>query len=289
MQRTVIGGLLLALGFAATADEARLRVAASIVPVQTFVERVGGERVDVAVMVGPNANPATYEPRARQMAAIGRSEAFFRIGVPFEQAWLPRLQQAHPGMAIVDLQAGIDRRDMPGKAGHPHHGATNGARPDPHVWTDPRNVIHMTKRIRDRLIALDPSGEAAYRANHQAFRDELEALHEELSERLANLAGEPFLVYHPAWGYFADAYGLEQFSVEIEGKEPGPKSLDRIIDRAGAADVRVVFVQDQFNRRNAERVADAIGARVVTVDPLAADYVENMRRVGRAMAEAVAP
>jgi zinc transport system substrate-binding protein len=278
---------MIAAGVPADAD--RLRVAASIVPVQTFVERVGGDRVDVAVVVGPDASPATYELRARQMADLSEATALFRIGAPFESAWLPRLRAANPDMAIVDLRERIKLRRMAshGHADHDTHGS--GGDPDPHLWTDPQNVIRVAAHIRDRLIALDPGGEAAYRANYRAFRNELEALHQALKQRFAPLSGEPFLVYHPAWGYFADAYGLEQLTVETEGKEPGARSLDRIIQRAREAGIRVVFVQDQFNKRSAARVAEAVGARVVTVDPLAADYIANMRRVGRLIAEGVAP
>ncbi len=289
MKRIGWGLILLMLAATAAADADRLRVAASIVPVQTFVERVGGDRVDVTVVVGPQASPATYEPRARQMAAIGEAAALFRVGVPFERAWLPQLRAAHPEMAIVDLRERIERRGMAAHGQHDEGAQPRGGDSDPHVWTDPRHVMHMAEHIRDRLVALDPDGEAAYRANYRAFRDELEALDQQLRERFAPLAGEPFLVYHPAWGHFADAYGLEQITIETEGKEPGPRSLDRIIQRARAAGIGVVFLQDEFNKRSAERVAEAIGARVVSVDPLAADYIANMRRVGRVIAEAVAP
>jgi len=289
MKRIGWGLILLMLAATAAADADRLRVAASIVPVQTFVERVGGDRVDVTVVVGPQASPATYELRARQMAAIGEAAALFRVGVPFERAWLPQLRAAHPEMAIVDLRERIERRGMAAHGQHDEGAQPRGGDSDPHVWTDPRHVMHMAEHIRDRLVALDPDGEAAYRANYRAFRDELEALDQQLRERFAPLAGEPFLVYHPAWGHFADAYGLEQITIETEGKEPGPRSLDRIIQRARAAGIGVVFLQDEFNKRSAERVAEAIGARVVSVDPLAADYIANMRRVGRVIAEAVAP
>lgn len=264
-------------------------VAASIVPVASFVERVGGERVDVTVMVGPEANPATYEPTPRQMAAISRARVFFRIGVPFEDAWIGRLRSNNPEMAMVDLRDAVELRPMRGgDHGHDHHEADAG-QPDPHVWTDPRNVIAMAAQIRDRLIALDPEGEADYRANFRGFRDELKALHEELAASFADVKDGRFLVYHPAWGYFADAYGLEQIAVEIEGKRPSGRSLSRVIEQAREAGIKAVFVQDQFARRSAERVAQAINARVITMDPLAPDYIANMRRVGREFAKAVKP
>jgi zinc transport system substrate-binding protein len=285
-------GLAVVLGCVVSAAGAReqpVPVAASIVPVATFVERVGGERVDVTVMVGPEANPATYEPTPRQMAAIGRSRAFFRVGVPFEQAWMGRIEANNPGIEVVDLRERLTLRSM-GSGDHAHgHADGDRGQPDPHVWTDPRNVIAMAAQIRERLTELDPDGEAAYRANFRDFRAELRSLHAELTALFEDVEQGRFLVYHPAWGYFADAYGLEQIAVEIEGKRPSARSLSRVIERAREARVNAVFVQDQFARRSAERVAQAIDARVTTMDPLAADYVANMRRVGREFAEAVKP
>lgn len=287
-------GLVVALTLVTSSAVARdepMPVAASIVPVGSFVERVGGDRVDVTVMVGPEANPATYEPTPREMAAISRARAFFRVGVPFEDAWIDRIGTNNPEMAMVDLRDSVDLRPMRGGQHAHDHGHDEGdrGRPDPHVWTDPRNVIAMSEQIRDRLIALDPEGEADYRANFRDFRGELNALQDELAASFADIEDGRFLVYHPAWGYFADAYGLKQIAVEVEGKRPAARSLSRVIEQARQAGVDAVFIQDQFARRSAERVAESIGARVIAIDPLAGDYVANMRRVGRALAEAVKP
>jgi zinc transport system substrate-binding protein len=144
----------------------------------------------------------------------------------------------------------------------------------------------MAVAIRDALTRLDPDGAAVYAANQAAFDAELAALDRELAALLAPLGRRSFLVYHPAWGYFADAYGLEQVPIEHEGKAPGARRLASLIEQARAADTRVIFVQPQFDKRAAERVATAIGGRVETVNPLAEDYADNLRRVARLIADA---
>jgi zinc transport system substrate-binding protein len=147
----------------------------------------------------------------------------------------------------------------------------------------------MVGSIRDELTKLAPAHAEAFARNHDAFVAELQALDRELHVLLDPLPNRRFLVFHPAWGYFADAYGLTQVPIEREGKEPGARALVALIDQAKREHINVVFVQPQFNRRSAAQVARAIGGVVVAVDPLAADYVDNLRRVGREIAQALQP
>jgi zinc transport system substrate-binding protein len=264
-----------------------------------FVERVGGDHVRADVMVLPGQSPATYEPRPQQVAALAEADLYVRVGVPFEAAWMRRIRAANPEMEILDVRDGLALRPM---EAHRHAGPTqphthahehaheltenpHAAELDAHVWTSPRLAREMAARIRDRLSALDPTHAPDYRANQQAFDRELAALDEELSARLGAVKDGAFLVYHPAWGYFADAYGLRQIPVEFEGKEPGARQLTALIEQARALNIRTVVVQPQFDQRAAERLARAIQARVVSVDPLAEDYASNLR----ALAQVIAP
>ncbi len=283
---------------AATSDQP-LTVFASVLPIQTFVERVGGERVDARVMVLPGQSPHTYDPTPAQVAALAKTDLYVRVGVPFEEAWMPRIRSASPDMAILDLRDGLPMRkieahDHEEQADEPHNAhetehahdmdAEAYAHPDsmdPHIWTSPPLVRRMVGAIRDRLSALDPSGADIYAANQAAFDAELAALDADLKAILEDLDQRRFLVYHPAWGYFADTYGLEQIPIEREGKSPGPRRLDALIRQARERDTQMIFVQPQFDRRAAQQVARAIGGRVETADPLAADYAENLRRFAR--------
>lgn len=307
----VIGGLccmLATVGMAAEAD--RITVFTSILPQEYFVKRIGGDRFEVQVLVTPGSSPATFEPTPRQMAALSEAKLFFRIGVPFENAFVPKLKGTTAGLRVVDTRRGITLRTM--KAHHHHHDdesdhddqhgkdhddhhkgeGRDGCRDhrrgtDPHVWLSPHLVKVQARTIADALIEADPAGKAAYEQNLAAFLKDLDTLDAQLAEALAPVSGKTFMVFHPAWGYFADAYGLEQEPIEIEGKDPSGCQIARMIEKAKDKSVRVIFVQPQFSKRSARRIAEAIGGAVVPIDPLARDYVGNLERVAAAVRQAL--
>lgn len=263
------------------AEENKIIVFVSILPQAYFVERVGGERVEVHVLVGPGHSPATYEPVPKQMTALNKADLYFRIGVPFEGVWLDRIRSAGPKMKIVDTRTGIPLMAM--KTGH-HHGHDHDPHDhrglkNPHIWLSLRLVKTQAATICDALASLDRAHEAYYRGRLQAFHRDLDRLDGEIIDRLKEIKTRKFMVFHPAWSYFAADYGLEEIPIEIEGKEPGPKDLARVIQKAKTLGIRIVFVQAQFSRGNADTVARAIDGEVVTVDPLARDYLDNMKRV----------
>jgi zinc transport system substrate-binding protein len=271
-----------------------LRVFVSVPPQKTFVEKVGGEHVEVHAMVPPGHNPGTYDPSPQQVAALARTHLYLRVGVPFESAWMERIRSANPDMRVVDGRQGMDLRVLErhhhGDAhGHDHGDDPHGHHraPDPHVWTSPPRVKQMARTIRDALAGLDPAHAADFERNYEVFAAELDALDRDIRARLAGLPNRRFMVFHPAWGYFADTYGLTQVPIEHEGKQPGARALAELIEMARADDIRVVFVQPQFDRRNAEQIARAIGGRVVAIDPLAADYTDNLRQAAAAIAQAL--
>ncbi|MCG6896910.1 MAG: zinc ABC transporter substrate-binding protein [Thiocapsa sp.] len=271
--------LVLFPGLAAAAGP--LSVFVSVVPQETFVSRVGGDHVRVRAMVRPGQNPHAFEPTARQIAALAGAELYVRIGLGFEDAWMTRLRAANPGMRVLDAREGIALR--PGGHGH------DRGELDPHIWTSPRVVKIMGARIRNVLSELAPDHAADFAANYQSLAADLDALDAAIRDRLAGLQRRRFLVYHPAWGYFAQDYGLEQVVIEKEGKEPGARALAELIDQARRDGIRVVLVQPQINPASAERVAQAIDGRVAAIDPLAGDYFANMRRVAELIAEAGHP
>ncbi len=305
--------LVPAVGFAEP-----LRVFASVVPIQTFVEKIGGKHVDARVMVRPGFNPHTYDPTPRQISALAGAALYVRTGVPFEKAWMARIRSANPGMQVFDARDGIALRELEAHShDEPEHDAEHHAEEDhghahaadashddhdedaaehnhdheqdPHVWTSPPLVKHMIGRIRDKLTELAPAHAEEFARNHDAYVAELEALDRELHALLDPLPNRRFMVFHPAWGYFADTYGLTQVPIEREGKEPGARALVALIEQAKRENIRVVFVQPQFDKRSATQVAQAIGGVVVAVDPLAADYVHNLHRVGHEFARALQP
>jgi zinc transport system substrate-binding protein len=301
--------LLSLLTLAALAQAEPVRVFASVLPIKTFVEKVGGEHVDARSMVRPGYSPHTYEPTPQQIAALAGTRLYVRTGLPFEEPWMPRIRSANPAMEVLDARSGMALRTLEahdhdedhhghehghhdhGHAKHQHrHGKTQAHgtdEPDPHLWTSPPLAARIAERIRDRLSALDPANAADYERNYRTFAAELETLDAEIHALLDPLKHRRFMVFHPAWGYFADNYGLTQVPIEREGKEPGARALAALIEQARREGVRVVFVQPQFDTRLAARIAEAIGGGVVAVDPLAADYADNLRSVAQQFAEAL--
>ena len=263
----------------------------SILPQEQFVERIAADTVKVEVMVCPGQSPATYDPTPQQIVALARAAAYFRIGVPFENVWVPKMQTTHPELRIVDTRSGITLMPMDKPdASHVHdHGAPSagGGTPDPHIWTDPLLVKQQAANIRDALIALAPAERARFETGYARYAAELDALDAEIRHVLAGKTERRFMVFHPAWGYLARTYGLKQIPIEVEGKEPGPQALVRMIEKAKADGVRVIFVQKQFSRSAADSVARAIGGEVVELDPLAEDFIGNTRTAVQAIARAM--
>jgi zinc transport system substrate-binding protein len=272
-------------GLAPRAAADPIPVVVSILPQKYFVERVGGSHTVVSVMVGPGQSPATYEPSSRQMAALAAARVYFRIGVPFELAWMERIQAVNPRMLVVDVSEGIQRRQVERVGDESIDYAVQS--PDPHLWTSPPLANRMAARVRDTLADLDPANRDEYEHNYASLAAELDLLDSEIRDRVSSSKSRAFMTFHPSWGYFADTYGLKQIPIESEGKEPGPRTLLHVIEEAERLGIKVIFVQPQFSRGSAEMVAREIGGRVVAIDPLAEDYIRNMRKVAAAFTEAL--
>jgi zinc transport system substrate-binding protein len=255
----------------------------SIVPQKYFVEKIGGTLVNVSVMVRPGANPATYEPKPRQMVALSRTNIYFAIGVPFEKVWLKKIAAANPKMRIVNIQEGIIKIPMEThrKHGEGHHKRTyNQIVNDPHIWLSPTLVKIQVRNILKALVVVDQANKSAYEAGYKKFIIEIENLDAELKGIFTGKgAGAEFMVFHPSWGYFARTYGLKQIPVEIEGKDPKPADLQRLIKYAKKLGVKVIFVQPQFSSINASVIAQAIGGQIAFADPLALNWPDNLRQV----------
>ena len=230
----------------------------SIEPQVTFVRRIGGDRVTVEALVLPGKSPETYSPTPVQMAKLAKSKLFFRIGVPFEELLIKRIENSAPHVQIVDTRKGITLRKMEahyeGQQRYndddlSHGVGVDGA--DPHIWLSPVLVQKQAATICESLISIDPEGRQMYEENCRVFIKDLDALHQKIKQSLAPVRGGTIFVFHPSFGYFTDAYGLKQIAVEIEGKSPKGKDLSSFIKLAKKEKVRVVFVQPQFDQNAA--------------------------------------
>lgn len=271
---------LLLLGWASAAfPKTPVRVFVSILPQKYFVEKIGGKLVDVSVMVEPGADGHTFEPKPKQMVALSKTMIYFAIGIEFENVWLERFIAINPKMLIVHTDAGIDKISMiTHHHGEERHNQDKEVIKDPHIWLSPPLVKIMSQNIIESLLDVDPTHGSIYKANFKKFMLEIDDLDSELRKIFAGEGtGVEFMVFHPAWGYFALAYDLEQVPFEIEGKEPKPAELKHLIQHAKEKDIKVVFVQPQFSPAKARVIADSIGGQIAFVDPLAADWSKNLR------------
>lgn len=264
----------------AQASSKPIPVTVSILPQKYFIEQIAGDKAKITVIVKPGAEPADYEPTPKQVTNLAHSKLYFAIGVPFEKAWFVKFQSANPTMKIINTARAIEKLPL---AFNEHGERIKSGIRDPHIWLSPTLVRIQAMAIRDAFIRIDPKHAAYYQARYLKFAKEINALDNQLISILSVVRPNrnQFMVYHPAWGYFAEDYGLRQVAVEKEGKEPGPKQMARLIARAKQLGIKIIFVEPQFSQKAARTIAKQINGKVVVVDPLAEDWPANLQKVAR--------
>jgi len=245
-----------------------LNITVSILPQKYFVERVGGEHVEVNVMVEPGSSPATYEPKPEQLAALSEAAAYVSIGVPFEDAWLDKIASTNSDMLMVDTTQGIEKMGT-----------------DPHIWLSPSLVKIQSQTIYEALAQLDPAREADYKTNLDSFIADIDDLDAEIRETLTGLKTKKFMVFHPAWGYFARDYGLEMIPVEVGGQEPSAAELAALVTETRDEGIKVIFAQPEFSTKDAKTIASEIGGEVLLISPLGPEWLDNLHHVAQTFAE----
>jgi zinc transport system substrate-binding protein len=264
-----------------TANETQTKpvISVSIIPQQYFIEQLAGNLVEVNVMIPPGASPATYEPSVSQLGKLDRSVIYLRIGyVGFEQSWMDKIASVNPNMNIVDLSEGVeiiqeDVHESDDHQGHTHHGA------DPHIWMSVQNARIIARNTHKELLALFPGEKDYLQAKLDGFSLVLDSLDQEITAKLEGIENNKFMIYHPALTYYARDYGLEQLSLEIEGKTPSPAHLKEMIDLAREQQISKILIQNQFDRKNAEVLARETGSEIIQFDPLDLHWREQMRYI----------
>ena len=259
--------------FSSSAWAESVSVLVSIPPQKYMVERVAGDLARVAVLVKPGSDPHTFEPGPSQMRAAAKASLWFTIGVPFETIWRDRVIGASGNMTVVSCIRDIKRMgfgDDPHENEHDHH-----AGEDPHVWLSPLLTARMLPAITEALSKALPEKEPVFVENAMAFERELLVLHKTLFARFAAVSVERrvFLTFHPSWRYYARDFALTELSVEVDGKEPGPKAMRTILDTARKHDIHTLFIEPQFSTAAAKAIAKELGAEVRTADPLAENLI----------------
>lgn len=291
---------------------AKINTVVSILPQKTFLEKIGGEHVAVTLMVTPGSSPHSFEPKPTQMKEISRADLYFAIGIEFEEVWLPRFNDQNQNMRIVFTQKGIEKMKMAKHEHHEehdHHADKEHEKEhqdhahkdkkehdhdhhegmDPHVWTSPANVRIIAKNMADALIQKDPKHAGDYKTNLNAFLAEIDVLDQQIRTVLKPLPKQTkFMVFHPAWGYFARDYHLIQLAIEVEGKEPKPKQLAHLIEEAREENVHVVLTAPEFSDKSAKTLAKEIQGSVVKISPLNPKWSQNLLNLAKTIAKGAA-
>ena len=300
--------------------DSRVPALVAVDPIAYLAERVGGERAEVFALTPRGKDPETYAPTPGSLQAVVKTRLLFRVGLPIEERFARNIASIAPDATSVDLTSSLDMlRDEhehdhdreheherehdrehdgdrepdldrePEREPEPERNRYDDEPLDAHVWTSPANARVMVATMADAFANVDPEGEREYRASAEAFDAELAALQDELRERLAPYEGRSFVVFHPAYGYYAREFRLNQVAIEFEGKAPRPKQLQQLIERARADGIKKLIVQPEFNRSSADAIAKAIGGEVTTHSPLQKDYFANLRALTDAVVGSFSP
>jgi zinc transport system substrate-binding protein len=264
----------------------RILAAVSILPQVYFLERVAGDRARSLVLAGPGQNPHTYEPTPKQMTGLAEAAFWVLSGAEFEIGLRPKIEALFPALPIIDGTGGVRFRTLESHMDQEGQGEDK-AGIDRHSWLGAEPAKIMAVHIRDALTTADPEGAAVYGENCGALIGEIDAEFDALRAELAPLRGRTVFVYHPAFGYFLDEFGILQEAVETGGKEPTPRVLRDLMEKARREEAAAIFVQAQFSPGTAGSMADALGIELITLDPLSPDWLANIRIMGNALKKAL--
>lgn len=273
----------------------KMVVCSTIGPIAFIAGEIGGDKIISNSLIPQDKSVHSYNPTTKDVNGMQQAKLFFAVGIPLEEQVLKRILQSSR-TPVIDVAEGIKRmelsedskefekHDHDHKTEEHHHSADEDQYMDVHVWMSPANDLIIAGNICKALQAADPTNAGYYADNLSKFTAKLQALDERLNKMLAPYKGKKFLVYHPAFGYFGKHYGLIQESVETGGKSPSPKHLEMLIGEARKDNVKIIFVQPQFNEKYADVVARAVGAKIVRIDPQLPDVLENYNYIATELA-----
>lgn len=277
---------------------ANVNAVVSILPQKTFVEAIGGEHVNVSLMVKPGNSPHSYEPKPSQMRDIAKADIYFTMDVEFEHVWLEKFKNQNKTMEIADLSHGIKKSKMEKHShddhdehhkeheeekhhDHDEHHEDKGL--DPHIWTSPSNVKSIAKNILDELIHNDIKNKSYYTNNYNKFIATIDETDNKIKELLKDSHDAKFMVFHPAWGYFAKQYHLEQVAVEVSGKSPKPKQVQHLIEEAKEDNIKAIFTSPEFSDSISKQIANELNIKVIKVSPLNPKWSQNLINLAKAI------
>lgn len=280
----VCGVLVSITSCAWTTPKEKPIVTVTILPQKYFAEYIAGDRFEINCIVPAGSNPEAYDPSPSHLVHLGKSMAYFRIGqIGFEVAWMDKLVQNNPSMKVYDNSNGVHM--LVGVHTHNHNGKMHETiEIDPHIWSSPKNAYIIARNMYEAFVELDPDGRDYYRDNYEALLDRIGEVDSIVTEVLGKVPGKTFAIYHPTLSYLAEDYGVVQLCLENAGKESSALHLKQVIEEARKSDVKVVFVQREFNAKQVETFAAETGARVAIINPLSYDWDKEIIRIAYAIA-----
>jgi len=258
---------------------ANIKAVVSIAPMVSYLQAIGGDKVDITLMVEPKHSPHTYEPKPSQMVSVSKANLYFAIGVEFEKVWLGKFTSINPNLKVIRVDNNITKRYI-----DTHH--SQKAHKDPHIWTSLDNLQIIAKHMYQALRQQDPANKEYYEQNYQKFIQHIQDTKQQITTILSNTPkGSKFMVFHPSWGYFADEFGLKQLAIEVAGKEPKFKEVIHIIQEAKRANVKAIFTQPEFSDKTSQVIASELHIPVIKVSPLSKDWEQTLIKIAKAIAK----
>ena len=255
-------------------SQEKIKILVSILPQKYFVEKIGGNKVDVDVLIPPGTNPHLWDPTPRQLVDVAGTAIYFYNGnMNFEKSWMKNIVDANPNLMQVKLSEGIN---LLSGSGHTGHGEGHSHGVDPHTWLPPANARIIATNIKNTLSKQYPGHGSCFEENYNKLITEIADLEKEIETNLGNLPNRKFMIFHPTLSYYAKQFGLEQISIEFEGKEPTPKHLRASIDLAKKSGIQTIFIQKEFDMNNASIIANELDGRLVQIDPLSENWYDNL-------------
>lgn len=285
--------ILLMLTGPAFVEGAQIRIGVSVLPLESLVQEIGGDQVEVRSLQEEGDSCSVFEPRPSAISWLSTARMFFRVGAGYESVIIGKLESQFPGMAVKDLRSAVEVLPLENHEGHHHHHHGHVCEAchegedstDPHIWLDPVRLAVLAEYIAVELGKVLPESKLSFQEAAKAFQKRALGVHGDLQHQLSEFEGRGFYIYHPALGYFAQRFGLRQVTIAGSSQGPSARELHALIGQAKQDRVKTIFVQPQESTRHAEIVAQAIGAELVTIDPMGMDLLDNLSRIGEALSE----
>lgn len=258
---------------------AKMMVSVSIAPQAFFIQKIAGDLVGVNIMVPSSKSPEIYEPTIKQLQNLADSKAYFNIGMPFERAWEDRFKAANPNMAIIPhLKSGEmeqylnEFKELHESSEHAHSELHAHA---PHIWLSFILSKAHIRQIAETLVVLDFNNAAIYKKNLGIFLGEIDKSYAKY-KKIFKKNKKSYLVYHPAWSYVARELGLNEISIEVDGKEAKIAHTKEIYQQIANQRIKTIFIQPQFSKKRAQAIAKENNLIIEVADPLAFDWLNEL-------------